>query len=103
MKKIFKVIIPSLLMILLIYIWRDGKDILNGLFVAFPLMYIILGIMSCDRKELLISLFLLSVAFLIPINLWFHMGSCIEYVVIFSIVSFISYLIKNKVKTKFKK
>ena len=46
MKKIFKVIIPSLLMILLIYIWRDGKDILNGLFVAFPLMYIILGIMS---------------------------------------------------------
>ena len=31
MKRIMKFIIPSILMILLIYIWTDGKDILNGL------------------------------------------------------------------------
>ena len=37
----------------LIYLWRDGKDILNGLFVAFPIMYILLGLISSDKKELL--------------------------------------------------
>ena len=28
MKKIIKIIFPSILMILLIYLWKDGKDIL---------------------------------------------------------------------------
>lgn len=70
MKKILKIIIPSMLMLLLIYIWRDGKDILNGLYIAFPLMYIILGIICSNmKKELLLSLVLLSITFLIPINL----------------------------------
>ena len=76
MKKIIKIISPSLLMIMLIFLWRDGKDILNGIYITFPLMYIILGIISSDlKKELLISLILLSIAFLIPINLMFNMGT----------------------------
>ena len=99
MKKIIKIISPSLLMLLLIILWRDGKDILNGLYVAFPIMYIILGIVSSDlKKELLISLILLSITFLIPINLWFHMGSCIDLVIIYNALSVISYLIKSKIK-----
>ena len=99
MKKIIKIISPSLLMLLLIILWRDGKDILNGLYVAFPIMYIILGIVCSDlKKELLISLILLSIAFLIPINLWFHMGSCIDLVIIYNTLSVISYLIKSKIK-----
>lgn len=62
-------------------------------------MYILLGLVCTDlKKELLISLILLSITFLIPINLWFHMGSCIECVIIYSILSYISYLIKNKIK-----
>ena len=99
MKKIIKIISPSLLMLLLIILWRDGKDILNGLYVAFPIMYIILGIVCSDlKKELLISLILLSITFLIPINLWFHMGSCIDLVIIYNALSVISYLIKSKIK-----
>ena len=99
MKKIIKIISPSLLMLLLIILWRDGKDILNGLYVAFPIMYIILGIVCSDlKKELLISLILLSITFLIPINLWFHMGSCIDLVIIYNTLSVISYLIKSKIK-----
>ena len=98
MKKILKIIIPSMLMLLLIYIWRDGKDILNGLYIAFPLMYIILGIISSDiKKELLLSLVLLSITFLIPINLWFNMGTCIDLVIIYNILSIFSYLIKKKI------
>lgn len=99
MKKIIKTIIPSLLMLLLIYLWRDGKDILNGLFIAFPLMYIVLGLICSDfKKELLISLILLSISFLLPINLMFNMGTCIGWVVIYNGLSVISYLIKRKIK-----
>lgn len=98
MKKILKIIIPSMLMLLLIYIWRDGKDILNGLYIAFPLMYIILGIICSNmKKELLLSLVLLSITFLIPINLCFNMGTCIELVIIYNILSILSYLIKKKI------
>lgn len=98
MKKILKIIIPSMLMLLLIYIWRDGKDILNGLYIAFPLMYIILGIICSNmKKELLLSLVLLSITFLIPINLWFNMGTCIDLVIIYNILSIFSYLIKKKI------
>ena len=53
MKKFIKIVIPCLTMFLLIYLWRDGKDILNGLFVAFPIMYLLLGLISKDKKELL--------------------------------------------------
>ena len=98
MKRIMKIIIPSILMILLIYIWKDGKDILNGLYIAFPLMYITLGIISSNmKKELLLSLVLLSITFLIPINLWFNMGTCIDLVIIYNILSIFSYLIKKKI------
>lgn len=98
MKKILKIIIPSMLMLLLIYIWRDGKDILNGLYIAFPLMYIILGIICSNmKKELLLSLVLLSITFLIPINLWFNMGTCIDLVIIYNILSIFNYLIKKKI------
>lgn len=99
MKKIIKIIVPSLLMLLLIYLWRDGKDILNGLFIAFPLMYIVLGLICSDfKKELLISLILLSISFLLPINLMFNMGTCIGWVIIYNVLSVISYLIKRKIK-----
>ena len=99
MKRIFKIIIPSILMLLLIYLWRDGKDILNGIYIVFPLMYIILGLISSNFKmELLISLILLSTAFIIPINLMFNMGNCIDLVIIYNILSLISYFIKNNFK-----
>ena len=101
MKKIIKIIFPSILMILLIYLWKDGKDILNGIYIAFPLMYVILGFIYSDfKKELLFSLILLSVAFLIPINLYFNMGTCIDLIVIYNILSCICYLIKKKVRNK---
>ena len=99
MKRILKIIIPSMLMLLLIYLWKDGKDILNGIYIAFPLMYILIGLICSDFKiELLFSLILLSISFLIPINLIFNMGNCIDLVIIYNLLSFISYLIKKKIK-----
>lgn len=97
MKKILKIITPSVLMLLLIYLWRDGKDILNGIYIAFPLMYIVLGVIYSNKKELLISLILLSISFLIPLNLWFNMGNCFDLIIFYNILSSISHLIKNKI------
>lgn len=34
----------------LIYLWRDDKDILNGLFVAFSIMYMLLGLISNGKN-----------------------------------------------------
>ena len=101
MKKIIKIIVPSMLMLLLIYLWRDGKDILNGIYIMFPLMYMSLGfIYSHFKKELLVSLILLSMSFLIPMNLCFNMGACIDLVIFYNILSCICYLIKRKLKSK---
>jgi len=99
MKKIIKVFFPSVIMLMLIFLWRDGKDILNGIYIAFPIIYIVLGIISSDIKsELLISLILISITFLIPINLMFNMGTCIDLVIIYTILSCICYFIKRKIK-----
>ena len=99
MKRILKIITPSVLMLLLIYLWRDGKDILNGIYIVFPIMYITLGLICSNlKKELLGILILLSISFLIPINLWFNMGTCIDLVIFYNILSSVGYLIKKKLK-----
>ncbi|MBQ7031951.1 MAG: hypothetical protein IJO32_03180 [Bacilli bacterium] len=103
MKKIFKIIIPSILMLLLIYLWRSGKDILTGIYIVFPIIYIMVGIICSESLvELIISLFLLSVSFLIPINLMFNMGNCIDLVIIYNVLSFLSLLLKKKIGKKYK-
>ena len=97
MKRIIKIIIPSVVMGLLIYLWREGKDILNGIYIIFPLIYIILGLICSNfKRELLINLIILSISFLVPINLWFHMGTCFDLVIFYNILSCVSYLIKKK-------
>ena len=79
---------------------RDGKAFLNGLFLLFPIMYVITGIICTDlKKELLFSLLLTSVVFLIPVNLYFDMGaSCIVWVLIYIALGCLVYFIKNLVK-----
>ena len=101
MKKLAKIIIPSILMLLLIYIWRDGKDILNGIYIIFPIMFIISGIICSNFKtELLVCFLLLSITFLIPINLLFNMGTCVDLIIIYNILGGISYFIKSKIKNR---
>ena len=99
MKKVFKIITPSILMLLLIYLWGSGKDILTGIYIVFPIMYVLVGIICSKSKiELVSSLILLSISFLIPINLMFNMGTCTDLVIIYTILSSISYFIKRKIK-----
>ena len=101
MKKIIKIIFPSILMLFLIFLWRDGKDILNGIYIFFPIIYISNSLIySHINKELIFSLILLSISFLIPINLCFHMGSCVGLVIFYNVLSIISFFIKNIIENR---
>jgi hypothetical protein len=98
MKKILKIISPSILVFLLLYLGRHNKDlILTGIYILYPLIYLITSLINA-KKELIISLVLLSITFLIPINVWFNMGACIDLVIIYNILACISYFIKRKIK-----
>ena len=102
--KALKITIPPILVLSLIFILRGGVDILAGLLVFFPIIYILTGIICADWKTELIPFILLAdCAFLIPVNLCFNMGACIEYAIAYTALSVISYLIKQKIKTSNKK
>ena len=100
MKKIIKIIFPSILMLFLIFLWRDGKDILNGIYILFPIIYISNSLIYSHIKELILSLILLAISFLNPINLWFHMGSCVGLLIFYSILSGISFFIKKLIENR---
>ncbi|MGL5651664.1 MAG: hypothetical protein ACRDDE_07905 [Paraclostridium sp.] len=101
MKKILSIMFPSIV-ILAITLWgRADKNILIGLFLLFPIIFIIQGIMYSNfKKELLLGFLLSSIAFIIPINLWFNMGSCIELLIAYNILGIISFLVKKKVSSR---
>ena len=99
MKRLLKIIIPSILMILLICFGRNNKDlILTNIYIIFPLIYILIGIIN-NKNELITSLILVSISFLIPINIFFNMGTCIDLVIIYIVLCIISYFVKLKIKS----
>ena len=97
MKKVLSIILPSII-ILAITLWgRGDKNILECIYLLYPIVFIVQGSMYSDLiKQLLIALVLSSIAFIVPINLWFNMGSCIELLIIYNILAIVSFLIKNK-------
>ena len=101
MKRFLKIVLPSILMLVLVLLMRNGKGILIGLYLIFPLIYILSAILSASlTKEYLIGALLISVAFLVPINLFFHMGSCLAEVGIYLALGLVSYGVKKRVCRK---
>ena len=100
-KRALKTICPAVLMTLLIYLMRDGKDILEGLYFVFPATYVLIGLIHSNTKiEFFLCLLMTTTAFLIPINLWFRMGTCIDLAVIYNVVALVIYLIKKKLEKR---
>ena len=97
MKKKLSIIMPSII-IFVITLWgRGDKNIIVGIYLLYPIIFIVQGYMySYLIKQLLIGLVLSSIAFIVPINLWFNMGSCIDLLIIYNILAIVSFLIKNK-------
>ena len=86
-------------MLLMVDLLSGGKDIIDGLFIFFPILYIVMGIIYSNFwKELAIGVCLTSIAFLVPINLCFHMGTCIDLALIYIVLSCATYFIKKCIK-----
>ncbi|MDE6035282.1 MAG: hypothetical protein K2G36_05170 [Ruminococcus sp.] len=103
MKKLLKIIFPAVLMVTLIFLLQGGKSILSGLYFYFPVIYFLNGLTTHSTKELTISLLLLSVAFLIPVYLWFNMGTCIDMAIVYAVLSCMGFLTGKKLRSKMKK
>ena len=101
MKRILNTLCPAVLTVLLIYLMRGGKDILLGLYFVFPAMYVLIGLIHSKQKaDFFLCLLFTSMAFLIPVNAWFHMGTCIDLAVIYIALACISWWTKKKIAKK---
>lgn len=70
MKKIVYIFFPSIIILSFTFLNTNDKNILIGLFLLFPIIFIIQGIIYSDfKKQLPIGFLLSSLAFIIPINL----------------------------------
>ncbi|NMF06379.1 hypothetical protein ACUH7Y_18900 [Clostridium beijerinckii] len=113
MKKVLSTILPSVLTFLFIFIdshFPYSKWILIGIYILFPIMFIIQTIISFKSiNNMLIGFLLLSLSIILPINQWYKMGSIIPAIVVYLILSLITtYLLivvmdiikKNKKRTR---
>ena len=101
MKKLLSIIAPSIIIYLVVLSGIPNKGILLGLYLIVPLIFIIQGIMYSNiKRELIIGFTLSSLSFLISINLFYSMGSCIELAVFYNVLGIISFLGKNIIKNR---
>ncbi len=90
-RRILRIILPAMFISLLVCAMQGGKNILEGIYIIFPVIYIAIVLMN-EKWDVLISLILTSIAFIIPINLLYNMGSCIDLLVIYNAIAGIIYL-----------
>lgn len=101
MKKVLSIIVPSLIIFVINLLSRADKNILIGLFLLFPLIFVVQGVMYSNLKEeLLIGLILSSIAFIVPINLFYNMGNCIGLMIVYDLLGTASYFVKCKINNK---
>lgn len=98
MKKIKLILLSGLIIALFMYYERDN-DILIGLHLLFSIIFILQGIMCANSsKDLFIGDTLSSIAFIIPVNVWFSMGSCIDLLIIYILIAIASFYAKGKIQ-----
>lgn len=101
MKKILSIVLPSMIIIVITLWGRAEKNILVGLFLLFPIIFVIQGIMYSNfKKELIIGFVLSSIAFIVPTNLLYNMGNCIDLLIVYNMLGIGSFLVKNKIFSK---
>ena len=98
-RRILRIVLPAIFIALLVCAMQGGKNILDGIYIIFPVIYIAIVLMN-EKWDVLISLTLTSIAFIIPINLLYNMGSCIDLLVIYNAIAGIVYLIRFVIRKK---
>lgn len=98
-RRILRIVLPAIFIALLVCAMQGGKNILDGIYIIFPVVYIAIVLMN-EKWDVLVSLVLTSIAFIIPINLLYNMGSCIDLLVIYNAIAGITYLIRVVIRKK---
>ena len=98
-RRILRIILPAIFIALLVCAMQGGKNILDGIYIIFPVVYIAIVLMN-EKWDVLISLILTSIAFIIPINLLYNMGNCIDLLVIYNAIAGLVYLIRFVIRKK---
>ena len=98
-RRILRMVLPAIFIALLVCAMQGGKNILDGIYIIFPVVYIATVLMN-EKGDVLVSLVLPSIAFIIPINLLYNMGSCIDLLVIYNVIAGITYLIRVVIRKK---
>lgn len=102
-KKILKIIVPSLLILSFILIDRrieSSKNILVGLYLIFPMIFIIQGGLYKDFKKELVAGFMLSSMAVLSMDFLYKMNSILPVLVIYIALGLISFFIMKIKKWK---
>lgn len=92
---IIKLILPALLVLAFMYLLRGGKNILEGIYIIFPLIYVLQGVLcSGGIVRTAIGYSFTSAVFIVFVNMWYNMGSCVDLLIIYLALGFIAYLAK---------
>lgn len=109
MKKVLSIVFFSLVIVALSYVGRfrlpeTSLYILVDIYVVFPIIFIIQGVIcSNSKKYMIISFLLLSISVMLPISIWYKMNSIIIPLINYLLLGAISAHLKNnllKIKNK---
>lgn len=106
MKKLLPMILPSLLIFALIGIdhfmgGEDSMKLIVYIYLIFPFIFIVQGIAcSKSRNSMLIGFLLSSIAVMLPISLWYKVGSMIIPVIIYLILGVIAFILSKRKNKK---
>lgn len=102
MKKILSILLPSLLIFIFVLVdsmFPLSKYILLGIYLFFPLVFIIQGIIcSNSMKTMIVGLLLSSAMVMFTISIWYNMSSMIIPVIIYLLLGAISFFLANRNK-----
>lgn len=101
MKKILPIILPSLLIFTLVSVdhfmlSEDSLYLVVWVWLAFPIIFIIQGVVcSSSRKSMIIGFLLSSITVIITISKWYNVGSMIIPVIIYTFLGVISFFLSK--------
>lgn len=99
MKKLLPIFLPSLLIFTFCFIDNfTRKQIVLAIYLYFPLIYIIQGMLLKTKIHLLIGFILSTISILISSILFYNIGSLFVPIIIYLIFGGLSYSLSRKFK-----
>ena len=102
-KALTALLLFPLLTLLLAIGLQGGKNILDALYLWFPLLFLLQGLLLSKPWLLALGWTVHGIAFLLPVNLLYHMGSCIDLFAVYLLLSLAAFGIKRYILHKKKR